>query len=319
MNQKRNKTQKGGRVLMPIQYFGGQLNRYFPAGSPQLNPLPSAYGKTIARSFGTTDPTLLKLNATSPNLGPMGLGSRGENMSCGIQTGGKRKNKSKTHIRKKHNKSRKKKGGEHSRRFMKTQPEKIIHCTNDRWQENGFKSEDECLQEKANRLEKWEVNRDLAFSLAPQKVEVIKRWIGNDKEKAQHVKNNIKFRAGRSHGEDEELRDDLIEYCNKVLMGQEGGRVLMPIQYFGGQLNRYFPAGSPQLNPLPSAYGKTIARSFGTTDPTLLKLNATSPNLGPMGLGSRGENMSCGIQTGGKRKNKSKTHIRKKHNKSHRK
>merc|ERR1711967_196078 len=81
----------GGRVLMPIQYFGGQLNRYFPAGSPQLNPLPSAYGQTIAKSFGTTDPTLLKLNATAPNLGPMGLGSRGENLSCGVQTGGGKK------------------------------------------------------------------------------------------------------------------------------------------------------------------------------------------------------------------------------------
>ena len=85
------KKQSGGRVLMPIQYFGGQLNRYFPTGSPQLNTLPTAYGKTVARSFGTTDPTLLKLNATSPNLGPMGLGSRGENLSCGVQTGGRRK------------------------------------------------------------------------------------------------------------------------------------------------------------------------------------------------------------------------------------
>merc|ERR1711871_912211 len=92
---RRNK-QAGGRVLMPIQYFGGQLNRYYPAGSPQLNPLPSAYGQTVARSFGTTDPTLLKLNATAPNLGPMGLGSNGENMSCGVQTGGRRKRTLKT-------------------------------------------------------------------------------------------------------------------------------------------------------------------------------------------------------------------------------
>ena len=92
----RSKKQSGGRVLMPIQYFGGQLNRYFPTGSPQLNPLPSAYGQTIAKSFGTTDPTLLKLNATSPNLGPMGLGSRGENLSCGVQTGGGRKRTLKT-------------------------------------------------------------------------------------------------------------------------------------------------------------------------------------------------------------------------------
>merc|ERR1711871_636231 len=95
-NTKNKRKQTGGRVLMPIQYFGGQLNRYFPAGSPQLNPLPSAYGQTVARSFGTTDPTLLKLNATAPNLGPMGLGSNGENMSCGLQTGGGRKRTLKT-------------------------------------------------------------------------------------------------------------------------------------------------------------------------------------------------------------------------------
>ena len=214
----------------------------------------------------------------------------------------------------------KKRGGEHNRRYMLDKRKKVIHCNYNRWQENDFKSEDECLQEKANRLEEWEVNRDLAYSLSEQQVEVIKRWIGNDKGKAEHVE-KFSFRKGRTHGEDEKVRDDLMKYCNKVLRGQEGGRVLMPIQYFGGQLNRYFPAGSPQLNPLPSAYGKTIARSFGTTDPTLLKLNATAPNLGPMGLGSRGENMSCGIQTGGKRKNKSKkTHHKshgKKHHKSH--
>ena len=93
-NKQNTKKQSGGRVLMPIQYFGGQLNRYFPAGSPQLNTLPSAYGQTVARSFGTTDPTLLKLNATAPNLGPMGLGSRGENLSCGVQTGGGKKKNS---------------------------------------------------------------------------------------------------------------------------------------------------------------------------------------------------------------------------------
>ena len=90
---RKSKKQNGGRVHMPIQYFGGQLNRYFPEGSPQLNSLPSAYGRTIAKSFGTTDPTLLRNNATSPNLGPTGLGSKGENLSCGVQTGGASKSK----------------------------------------------------------------------------------------------------------------------------------------------------------------------------------------------------------------------------------
>jgi len=104
------------------------------------------------------------------------------------------------------------------------------------------------------------------------------------------------------------LRDDL---------NQAGGRVSMPIQYFGGELNRYFPAGSPELNPLPSAYGTTIARSFGTYDPKLLQLNAVAPNLGPMGLGSHGENMSCGVQTGGKRKNTKRNRKQKRNTKKH--
>ena len=179
---RRNITQKrkqnGGRVSLPIQYFGGQLNRYFPAGSSQLNPLPSAYGETVARSFGTSVPSLTKLNSVAPNLGPTGLGSNGKNVSCNQQTGGKRNNKRK----------------------------------------------------------------------------------------------------------------------------QTGGRVSLPIQYFGGQLNRYFPSGSPQLNSLPSAYGKTVSRSFGTSVPSLSRLNSVAPNYGPAGLDSNGKNLSCGVQTGGGRK-----------------
>lgn len=109
--------QAGGRVSMPIQYFGGELNRYFPAGSPELNPLPSAYGTTIARSFGTYDPKLLQLNAVAPNLGPMGLGSHGENMSCGVQTGGKRKTK-------KNNKKQHKKKQQQTKKHNQTKGKK---------------------------------------------------------------------------------------------------------------------------------------------------------------------------------------------------
>ena len=79
---KKNKKHIGGEASLPIQYFGGQLNRYFPSGSSQLTPNNTAYGKTVARSFGTTDPNLLKLNATAPNLAPMGLSSNGKNLSC---------------------------------------------------------------------------------------------------------------------------------------------------------------------------------------------------------------------------------------------
>lgn len=88
---RKNKKHIGGKTSLPIQYFGGQLNRYFPSGSSQLTPNNTAYGKTVARSFGTTDPNLLKLNATAPNLAPMGLSSNGKNLSCGNQTGGKQK------------------------------------------------------------------------------------------------------------------------------------------------------------------------------------------------------------------------------------
>ena len=95
-NSRKNKSRKnkkhiGGETSLPIQYFGGQINRYFPSGSSQLTPNNTAYGKTVARSFGTTDPTLLKLNATAPNLAPMGLSSNGKNLSCDNQTGGKQK------------------------------------------------------------------------------------------------------------------------------------------------------------------------------------------------------------------------------------
>jgi len=102
------RKQKGGRVLMPIQYFGGELNRYFPEGSPYLKPLPNAYGPTIARSFGTSDKILTPYNLTSPNLAPFGLGSRGENLSCGIQTGGRRVKKSKSKKSKRSTKTSKK-------------------------------------------------------------------------------------------------------------------------------------------------------------------------------------------------------------------
>ena len=85
------KSQSGGRVLMPIQYFGGELNRYYPEGSQYLKPLPNAYGPTIAKSFGTSDKILTPYNLVSPNLASFGLGTKGENLSCGVQTGGRRR------------------------------------------------------------------------------------------------------------------------------------------------------------------------------------------------------------------------------------
>ena len=71
---------------MPIQYFGGELNRYFPDGSKELIPAEGAYGPTVAKSFGTYDKTLTcgPMRSTAPNLAPFPN-------SSGIQTGGKKK------------------------------------------------------------------------------------------------------------------------------------------------------------------------------------------------------------------------------------
>tara|TARA_B100001250_G_scaffold271744_1_gene234624 strand:+ start:257 stop:601 length:345 start_codon:yes stop_codon:yes gene_type:complete len=94
---KRNiKKQRGGdgnhniqSVSMPVQYYGGKLDRYYPANSQELVPANGAYGKTVARSFGTYDNSLTcgADRATAPNLAPY--------PSSGIQTGGRRKNKAK--------------------------------------------------------------------------------------------------------------------------------------------------------------------------------------------------------------------------------
>merc|ERR1711934_613772 len=85
--------QKGGdgnhniqSVGMPIQYYGGKLDRYFADGSPQLETGNSAYGKINARSFGNFGDGKSDCGFTSPNLAPFPK-------SSGIQTGGKKKSK----------------------------------------------------------------------------------------------------------------------------------------------------------------------------------------------------------------------------------
>jgi len=39
-----DKTQKGGRVSLPSEYFGSDSGRYYKPGSPELQLEPSAYG-----------------------------------------------------------------------------------------------------------------------------------------------------------------------------------------------------------------------------------------------------------------------------------
>ena len=89
----KRKVQKGGdgnhniqSVQMPIQYYGGNLPRYFEAGSKELTPENGAYGKTVARSFGTYDKGLTcgDMKSTAPNLAAYPN-------SSGIQTGGNKK------------------------------------------------------------------------------------------------------------------------------------------------------------------------------------------------------------------------------------
>ena len=93
-NKKNFKKQQGGKVSMPIQYFGGQLNRYFHAGSAELNSFPTSYGDTVSQSFGTSNNSLSKMNMTSPNFAPSGLSRNGDSLSSGIQTGGRVKTRS---------------------------------------------------------------------------------------------------------------------------------------------------------------------------------------------------------------------------------
>lgn len=82
--------------------------------------------------------------------------------------------------------------------------------------------------------------------------------------------------------------------------GNQGHDVSMPIQYFGKELNRYFPTGSPELIPPPSSYGPTIATSHGVSIPGNDKF--VGPDLGPFNSAIG----ISGIQTGGKVNKKKK-------------
>ena len=103
---KRNYRQMGGDgqgsrghgYSFPIEYYGGNSKRYFPAGSPELVPEDSAYGKTVATGFGKDVESLEGENMTGPDLAPFPRTS-------GVQTGGRKKRG----LRKR--KSLKKKGG----------------------------------------------------------------------------------------------------------------------------------------------------------------------------------------------------------------
>ena len=74
---RKGKSQKGGRVTMPSEYFGKDSGRYFQANDPALNIGKSAYGIIHPTSRGV----LIDNNLSGPELGPTS--------HSGQQTGGR--------------------------------------------------------------------------------------------------------------------------------------------------------------------------------------------------------------------------------------
>jgi hypothetical protein len=79
--------QSGGRVMKPAEFYGGNSGRYFAEGSKELVPEDSAYGKTNAVSFGSTN---LGMTETGPNLGPYPNSSGMMTGGANCKKGGKR-------------------------------------------------------------------------------------------------------------------------------------------------------------------------------------------------------------------------------------
>jgi len=74
---KRNKSQKGGKNVLPSEYFGKNSGRYFENNSDYLNIPDSAYGKSYPVSHG--------INIGNNMVGP-DLGASAQHSS--VQTGG---------------------------------------------------------------------------------------------------------------------------------------------------------------------------------------------------------------------------------------
>lgn len=98
-NQKRNshsRRQRGGRVSMPLEYFGGNSGRYFAEGSSELADGSSAYGPFYSVSQGVPS---ANGQMFGPNVGPYPASS------C-TQTGGKRKTRKGSKSSKRHKKTK---------------------------------------------------------------------------------------------------------------------------------------------------------------------------------------------------------------------
>jgi len=75
-------NKRGGAVLLPKAYFGGDADNYFAAGDAKLEPGSSAYGPFYSVSQGVAGPN----GMYGPNVGPY------PGASC-TQTGGRRRSR----------------------------------------------------------------------------------------------------------------------------------------------------------------------------------------------------------------------------------
>jgi hypothetical protein len=91
-SRKMNTTTRGGAVRMPLEYFGGNSDKYFASGDDALKDGSSAYGPFYSVSQGVASPDGQMFG---PNVGPY------PNSSC-TQTGGRRR----SHKRKSSKKSK---------------------------------------------------------------------------------------------------------------------------------------------------------------------------------------------------------------------
>jgi hypothetical protein len=96
-SRKMNKTTRGGAVRMPLEYFGGNSDKYFASGDAALKDGSSAYGPFYSVSQGVASPDGQMFG---PNVGPY------PNSSC-TQTGGRRRSARRSKKSKKSKHSRK--------------------------------------------------------------------------------------------------------------------------------------------------------------------------------------------------------------------
>ena len=262
---------QGHDVSMPIQFFGKQLDRYYQANSPDLVPPDSAYGPTIATSHGVSIPG--KTDFVGPDLGAfhkdIGI--------SGLQTGGASKKKSRRNLKQKGG------DGQGNQGHDVSMPIQYFGGKLDRYFPAGSPELSPSASAYGPTVATSHgvsipgnndfVGPDLGAFHKDIGISGLQTGGGSNKKSRR----NLKQKGGDGQG-------------------NQGHDVSMPIQFFGGKLNRYFPAGSPELVPPNSAYGPTVASSHGVSIPGNSEF--VGPDLGPF-------NASLGIsglQTGGSKK-----------------